>query len=1009
MLALASAAQAEPSVSVTMYSPTVSGSIGAAVSGVSVTVRLDREGQTVSTAPTVTTAADGRWSTTLPTHAPANFEDLIEVEYSGSEAPADAAYGLFEAVASAIVPAGGESVAIECESCVDATVPVHVEYEGGSTQDIAAEFTGSTYEALLTPSVEVGDVVSFTGAFEVFDSEGESTEFLFEQTAPLPGQPAPPSCAGDLALGTVSCFGLPIGIYDVVRARPGSGDVTRSATVSSPEGSLTATFPDLHPGDLLRLSAHDGTSTILTTHLADLRADIIQTPSGLLSGSTFSLANGSCAPGTWLPDPSEVLGQVHVCPAAGTLDPVESFAFEPLVISLDDYSSAATTVSPAAFEETSPLNGENVYSPDISGFAFVDAGGATATLAYGPEGSSKVAAPGDPLGVTGAQMTSLIAGKRYAARWVATDVAGDTTALETHFYDQAGGPAGPTGPAGATGATGPAGSAGATGAAGPPGLAGATGAIGPKGADGAAGIGVRGVRVTCVLVKRHGKVTGTKCNAKVVLDAAASKVTLRLTRGRTLYALGSAVATSGRAQVPLRLRRRLSLGSYDLTMFVSHRHGIEEAFGRVRVRAHQTRGSHLPQHMSHPNHEARLIEQVPAQEDNAEPSVPSTSVTPPAVAAQTPGPAAVGAATDDTTITFSEFLGGVPITDAYKDEGILFSGSGAGDEPFITGDGANPTSPVLSGSPLFSGPIVGKFVLPGTTSPTTVNSFSLDVGYINSPNSVAISAFGLGGALLKRVSASQAGINHITVNAGGIASFRVEAVGNEPAGFAIDNVSFRRGGIAFSGSLKVKADPTGVQATGSPELAKRCRSITGQIRYREAKLALLAASVALALAPHGRELLSHFLDGFGSSVDYADGSSISKLVRASNEFKNLNDAVQLEAAERARNGQTSFALKGSLSRIAFPFSKNKDLYWSFAGTQGLDVTGSIQRDGSRFKGSVTYVIRDSYGFGKNDKFLGIGLEAHYLQSTCGAPDFSGGAHWFPDSVTVTVPFDQPAS
>lgn len=31
----------------------------------------------------------------------------------------------------------------------------------------------------------------------------------------------------------------------------------------------------------------------------------------------------------------------------------------------------------------------------------------------------------------------------------------------------------------------------------------------------------------------------------------------------------------------------------------------------------------------------------------------------------------------------------------------------------------------------------------------------------------------------------------------------------------------------------------------------------------------------------------------------------------------------------------------------------------------------------------------------------------YLQSTCGAPDFPQGAHWFYSAVIVTVPFNQP--
>src|SRR5688572_8837112 len=59
-----------------------------------------------------------------------------------------------------------------------------------------------------------------------------------------------------------------------------------------------------------------------------------------------------------------------------------------------------------------------------------------------------------------------------------------------------------------------------------------------------------------------------------------------------------------------------------------------------------------------------------------------------------------------TVITFSEFPNGTPITDQYAEKGVVFGG----DSPFIAEDGSNPTSPVLSGSPLFFGEIKGRFV-----------------------------------------------------------------------------------------------------------------------------------------------------------------------------------------------------------------------------------------------------------------------------------------------------------
>ena len=89
-------------------------------------------------------------------------------------------------------------------------------------------------------------------------------------------------------------------------------------------------------------------------------------------------------------------------------------------------------------------------------------------------------------------------------------------------------------------------------------------------------------------------------------------------------------------------------------------------------------------------------------------------------------------------------------------------------------------------------------------------------------------------------------------------------------------------------------------------------------------------------------------------------------------------------------------------------SKNSDLYWGFRGTQGLTVTGSGSRKNRRYAGTLSYVIRDSYGFPASDTLHGFGAPMRYLQTACGAPRHPGGAHWFPDTITVTVPFDQPA-
>jgi len=139
-------------------------------------------------------------------------------------------------------------------------------------------------------------------------------------------------------------------------------------------------------------------------------------------------------------------------------------------------------------------------------------------------------------------------------------------------------------------------------------------------------------------------------------------------------------------------------------------------------------------------------------------------------------------------ITFSEFPVGTAIGSQYLTDGIKFTG----DNPYITTDGSNPTSPVLSGTPRFQGSITGTFFVPGTTAPqrTGVLAFSVDVGYIDNPNSVEVVYFDMKGKRLGSLLASAFGIDTLNVTSSiPIGSFTVHSVTNEPYGWAIDNVA----------------------------------------------------------------------------------------------------------------------------------------------------------------------------------------------------------------------------
>lgn len=170
-------------------------------------------------------------------------------------------------------------------------------------------------------------------------------------------------------------------------------------------------------------------------------------------------------------------------------------------------------------------------------------------------------------------------------------------------------------------------------------------------------------------------------------------------------------------------------------------------------------------------------------------------------------------------ITFSEFPSGTPITSQYRDRGVVFGG----DDPYITGDGANPTSPVLSGTPVFQGAIRGTFVVPGSSMPATVSGFSLDVGYINNPGNVAVSYFASNGSPLGQTTADELGIARIAISRPGIAGFMVHAIGEEGYGFAVDNVDF---------SLEVFEARFVGTGPGQHKVAFTAPSLAGATRYR---------------------------------------------------------------------------------------------------------------------------------------------------------------------------------
>lgn len=113
----------------------------------------------------------------------------------------------------------------------------------------------------------------------------------------------------------------------------------------------------------------------------------------------------------------------------------------------------------------------------------------------------------------------------------------------------------------------------------------------------------------------------------------------------------------------------------------------------------------------------------------------------------------------------------------------------ASPKTFITGDGAAPNSPVLSGFPRFNGPIAILF---------SSDQFGVgfDAGFFDAIGSTGITAFNRAGALLGTVVNTGTGIEFLGLvsQSADIAGVFLDLVGSEPAGFAVDSIRFGKRG-----------------------------------------------------------------------------------------------------------------------------------------------------------------------------------------------------------------------
>jgi hypothetical protein len=540
-----------PSVTVNVFSPAVSGNIGANTAGVSVTVSLRRfeiggsipvDVATLST----TTDANGAWSGNLanvgpatgPQRTPSDGFDRIVVDYGGSGTPPpDVTYQFdTDALDSAVASNGTSASAAQPGDCSD------VKFTKNGGAPINTTPAGGRCEATFAPVLTDEDTLLVR---RTTHPEGSNLTFV-APTPVLGGDSGTPRCSGDLVTGFVGCHNIGGGSYTLSRSR---GPVSMNFTVDPGDDNGSAQFPGLAAGDVVTLRKQGGTRALTTLRLSTLRLDLVD----------GHVAAGNCEPRTWLPDAP------GVCPANGLLTSAMNLCDCQADRQADEQSAGVATVDVPQFAFFAPMDGESVQSPFQAYVDVTDGTPTTLTMTpfnRNPDGSNGAQAGGpftvNP--VSGGAVSGLSPG-RYNGRWDLSDTQGDGTTHDTNrsvtqFVVQPGGGA-------------------AQGTQGPQGPSGPGGPKGDKGDRGPAG---RDATVKCRVTGKKRK-PRVRCTVKLARKLS-GRTRARLARGGRVYARGR---TSGRRPLTLEGKRRIPHGTYTLTVVNSYRGHTRTVSARVVI------------------------------------------------------------------------------------------------------------------------------------------------------------------------------------------------------------------------------------------------------------------------------------------------------------------------------------------------------------------------------------------------------------------------------------------
>lgn len=462
-----------PSVSLRQFSPVLSGNIGTPLRGVPVQMLLLRAGAPVAGGAT-DTSSSGTWRLTLRSpsgaaEAVGDDRDVILIRY-GKRGPVS------EAIATGspgnpFTAAGFtgwfdldngyqvNSASIQLSPCFQVGV-LAITVGGVPTQPPVQWCNGDTSVATVaTPRLRIGTPILMSSADDRAPSPQNPTGALVRLTIAL-GEPGSvpaisnpdvpfggsgfPLCVADLRTQRVGCSGLVPGArysltrrrsHELIRARVGGDGVAR---FSGFRGS-----PGIRGGDLLTLRNRAG-RVLTALHVAHLRIQLI--------GQEKAVAGGTCQPlEYWGPPVTSpptsplvgnggVTGQGTICPPRGQAAGLPGAD----LAQTDGMSGGQTRIELPSLLTTTPAQGAVLYGPFVvlaqTGFRAQNGSqtitGTRVTLTITRAGSSQAVFKSDNVNtLTGAPVTDLAPGV-YAAKWVVTDVNGDTRTVRTRFVEQ---------------------------------------------------------------------------------------------------------------------------------------------------------------------------------------------------------------------------------------------------------------------------------------------------------------------------------------------------------------------------------------------------------------------------------------------------------------------------------------------------------------------------------------------------------------------------------------------